>query len=101
MGSEDELPSDGDSSESDAKTLVSNRTSASKAALHRTRLQRQVKMDGKVKAKAKAIDPDKMCTILRCTGKPKAKALYCLSHARDVAAIKYQAEKQAEAFFVL
>ena len=99
MGREDELPSDGDSSESDAKTLVPNRTSASKAASHRTRPQKKVKKDGKVQAKAKAIDPDKMCTILRCTGKRKAKALYCLNHARDVAAMKYQAEKQGEAGF--
>ena len=99
MGREDKLPSDGDSSESDAKTLVSNRTSASKAASHRTRPQKKVKKDGKVKAKAKAIDPDKMCTILRCTGKRKAKALYCLNHARDVAAMKYQAEKQGEVVF--
>ena len=29
-----------------------------------------------------------------------AKALYCMNHARDVAAMKYQAEKQGQSGFV-
>ena len=98
--SDDELPSDGSSSESDARTIATMRTSASKASQHRaSKPSKKAKKDGKAKAKVKAIDPDKVCSIVRCSSKRKAKALYCINHARDVAAMKYQAEKQHESGF--
>ena len=94
--SDDELPSNGSTSDSDAKTLVSKRTNTSKSSTHRAKTQKKVKKDAKPKAKSKAVDEDKRCTILRCHLKRKAKAVYCINHARDVAAMKYQAEKQGE-----
>lgn len=97
--SDDELPSNGSTSDSDAKTLVSKRTNTSKSSTHRAKTQKKVKKDAKPKAKSKAVDEDKRCTILRCHLKRKAKAVYCINHARDVAAMKYQAEKQGESGF--
>ena len=45
--SDDELPSNGSTSDSDAKTLVSKRTNTSKSSTHRAKTQKKVKKDAK------------------------------------------------------